>query len=1414
MSALPISASRGQYFRTEVPTNPSQQPSQQSTPGLFSRLWNGTQHVIYTPARQATEEAAQGFANRISELFTNNQAEIIDRVRDVFIHALLRRCPENYHQLQQILHAFLNNPSQADLNEIKRLLEGLNAAQIRTLAPTILDQGVDALTTLRGLLDTDVTVQPSTVEGASPVLTVSATARQRLEIAEEVLAGIIENHEGALIQTLNFLTQSMSDASGPIQALRQQLNHPQHGIIAEGLATLRRDLNARAPLLLRQTKDALEAYRNALSRNAPSLELLPLVQNLLEKLQLLLSQRTAVTQIVANQWLQLEQFHQGLRGILSDPAAPPLHGQLLTQADAPFQIITVGFSAQRGIIEEATDILVEGIGRGMMMYVDPLPRRMYQNFQDFLSPQVPTSQQLGTTTQAAISSSSGTATAGGPAMNFLNMDTIASQGRRILDSILNSAGGAFSQQGAHSLATLVRYAFEKIRDHIQRTSEQQHLLGTIDPMIRRLQGAIDHSSWGELTAVLQEAFQFMQAQQVYLQGIRLPLNPVRTNASAIPDFIQNINTHQNLLQPPSERVPQTLSDRDIQQKSELFKSRASSIGPATFVLEKVCRIRTDDAFYAEIYKASDHSDKDLSSIFRQHLFEKIDRANLGFFSVMIKWSAKRIYDFLMPLSSFYVNAIFDNVFNLVKNWTKNTPSSHESKEESFIKLARNWLAVTSGAYNQVASAPNSQARDFNLMMEEAIRAPERNGGLQPNELFAAVAKTVIDSFGPQIKWNETIDLYFKTQIPAHSPVHFLNPLLSGLNYFCSFALKAMLFVPQWIGNQILQGGAKIALSHTPFLQNYSEQTIELLRRNTPTAYATQCLLYRQLQKILQLLQQSLNDDTNGMTGLRSRDTNIRRVEITGLVEYLTEILNKSQYRTQDRLNNYLQHRAPIRDSVGRELEDAVIPEVMETIIMTFSTVLEAVTQESEMQQMLYDGLCIANDFFDNKESVSDADFATIERAIQRLTDEILEAMIFYTIDEKFDFTNEKQKRGITSFIRTMKEQSQTFANQIQQNIQEIPLHAISSPPLVSKISTMIEHSCRYHRERVDALGQADGNRNFHTETKHHLNQLSRQLLSHCNPITLHLNTIKNSADEIAFYDRLLHPILLSFQINRTLSGVLQHQNLSSQDLAFCHTQLACFQQHLSTLQRYQSPLPLTDEMEQSYRNFASSLQNIENLQKSQAILRSVSPLFLQLKQEKLNVGGQPPSTALRQLERQLCTLLDTLPFPEQGSSLNQQILTLMLAQNEQAIETAASQFLTLHFQCNVRSCNEENTELLTLRQNQTSLHTRLHTVTEEFSHRISSDKSTIRNHFQEVTNRIGELNIWAQAQHDLPIWNLFIFDMQWMTETVKNLAFDRAQTKVKQLFESLYQRHNYLGFVNQVAFLPFLEKFGKHHLKL
>ncbi len=1364
----------GQYFRAPAPTTgqPPQQPQQ--TPGFLSRLGSGIQHYVYAPARHATEQAVQGASNQFSTLFTEHQDEITHRVRDVFTTALLRRCPEKYPRLIGLIRAFLNNPSQADLDEIKQLLNGLTSGELRTLDPNILDQGVNALTTLKVLLDTEVTTNLPPSSGASPVLTVSNTAKDRLQIAEFILLGILKNNEGVVIQTINDLTHHINDPQGPLYALRHQLN-------------------GRAHPPLRQCKEALETYRNALGRNGAADELHILMPNLREKLQRLLADRAFVPQMQTHQWTQLEQFEQQLQGVLANPTALPAHGQLQTQTDPPLQILTAVFAAQRGIIEETTDIFMEGIGRGMAT----LPSMIYQGFN---AAQQPTPAAPQPPVPSPTPTQSATA---GP----LNLNSILTQGRRLLDSILSSAGTALAQQGARSLSTMVHYVFEKIRDHIQTTPEQQHLLETINPMIQRLHGAAERSSFQELTGVLQEAFRFMQEQQVYLQSWRLPLNPVRSHVSSIPDFLQNINAHNNALQQASLRAPQNITDEDIEQKTELIKIRASS-SAGKFFLELIGGVEK-----CNIYKASDINDKDPGAMFRERIFEKIDQSpSGGFFKPIANWLSKRAYDCIVFVSSFFVNSFFDNIFNNLKNGIQNDSTPQESRENLFVRLARNWLAVTSGAYNQVASAPPSKAKDFRLMMEEAIKSPDLNGGLSQSELFAAVAKTAIDAFGPRIKWNETVDRYFQAQIPEDSPLQFLNPLASALNRFCSFCLKALFFIPQSIGNFFLQGGTKIALNNLSLIQNYSEQAMESHRGNTPTYYATQRLIYRQLQKVLEVLQQNLNDDGTPSNELRNRETNAKRVEITNLAEYLIEVLNKGKYNTQDRLNNYLQHHAPLRDQVEKELEDTVIPGVMENIVNTLCISLKGMTQESEMRKMLYDGLCIASDVFEDQTPVSEEEFKTIESGIRELTDQILETVIFHAVDEKFDFTNDKQKKGIAHFIQTLKEQSRTFTTHINRISQELTQEMPGST-LVSKISSMIEHSTRYNRDRVDAQGKIEGSQVFHTETKYHLNEISRSLLTHCNPLSQSLNIMKTNADEIEFHEKLLQLLLLSVGDRQSVAQVLQNQRLCAEDVTSCKTPLSALKQHLAKLRMHQCPTPLAEEMQRLYDQFSASLQKTEDLQKSENILSSALPLLTQLKEEKLGVLRSGQIDILKQIERQLCNKLNLLPIAEQKDALMGQVLALMVAQDNNAIEEAARNFITLQMQFNTSNLAEENGKLGTLRQTSEALHARLNTAIRDFSRQIDGKKAVVRHHSAELANRARELDALAQNQHEMPIWNLFIFDMQWVTENVKNLAFDRAQSKIRQLFDSLYQKHNYYGFANQVFLLPFLEKFGKQYLK-
>ena len=1201
--------------------------------------------------------------------------------------------------------------------------------------------------------------------------------RQQLNDSVAQALGQVENLPGRMVN-------NMVAPNGPIDVLRQQLNdgvaqalgqvenlpgRMVNNIVAPNgpLDVLRQQLNGRAPLSLREAKTAIETYRTALRNQTPAAQLLPLIQDLHAKF-------IRLAQIdVPQGWADLNQFTQDIQN--ADAANLPAPDRL----ERIQQIIEAAFNARRGIIEETVDNLNAGVAQALGQVAN-VPRQMYNNFM------APAAPQAAAPPPAAPGQAP-------PAQDVLDVGGIAAQAGQMFRNLVANAGNALAGQGARGLANLCHLLFTTVRDNYQRIPvdqripQYQALLDAINPMIDQLGVAAQNQSGGQVIEVLRRAFAFITEQQIYFQGLRLPLNPVRHLESAIPHFFSNINAHENALQP--ERLPQRVTDEMISHQAELVKLRTASYGPARMILEKICGIPYDEAIYAEIYK-SGSSDADLNPLFRTRIFDRIDRSDAN---VITNWTAKFLYDWvLFPISRFYVNSVIDGFINLAQGFSRD----NRTKEETVINALRNWLAVTSGAYNQVAHTPPGQSRDFMRMMEEALQAPERNGGLDPKEFFGAVAKTIMDAFGPQIKWSETIEDHFKAEIPENSPLSVLNPLVRACNAALSFMFKVFVFAPQWVGNKVLQNGAKIAFSNTPLLQNLSERSIESLRRNTPASYAMHRILYRQLQKLRDILQRGLNDEAPN-PALADRDTNIRKVELAGLVESLLEVLSKSQCRTQDRLRDYLTHQSSLRDRALREVDDTILPEIMETAVTSLSIALRELTGENELKQLIYDGLFTANDFFGVSQPVPDEEFAAVERGTKELMEQVLEQVVFHAVRDKFDFTNVRQRRGIDQFMVAFKAQSRQFATAIQpiaQGLTNNPNNPAMTPEQLSaRLSEMIRQSTEFNRERVAALGAADGNPNFHTETKLKLNELSRQLLDrYCNPIAQNLNQMKGMADELK----------RQYQSIRTLH---QYQN----DLN--GSNLPALQTHLESLRRngYAEAANLTAR----HQEYTAARTNIEQLQRSQVLLERLSPLLQGLEQEKLAHPTQS-SSRLKTMEKELSEITNALSNPEQKRRLNELILSIIRAASVEDIRALSTNLTNAVAQIRTRNTLEIQQQAPALNEMRTRLQQYVQQSIQECTRQYGLNKEGISASAAEIVRAAPALNTWADQQQNLPIWDLFAFDMNWVTETVKTLAINRAKSKFQQLFEAIYQRHNYIGFVNQTMLLPFLEKYGKDYLKV
>jgi hypothetical protein len=1308
--------------------------------------------MIFFAPRMTAEQATQGFANRVTDFL--GQPELANRVRDFVVNSLLRHTPDQYHQLLKGIKAFLRTSSRVDLDCITPLLETLRARDVHELVPELLDEPIQALLTLKDTLRGGIQEVGST-------LTVSEGAKQHLRAAEKILSEIISYHEGAFVQIMNTLIQGITSEDGPIMMLRRQITDPEHGALAEGLRLIRQQLNAKAAPELREAKATLEAYRTAVNRHAPAQEIAALPVQ--AKLTALIAKRNIIPQITPTEWGQIEE----------------LSPENLEQITA---VVTRAFEAQRGMFEEATDIIVEGIGRGVEQLV-PIPGRMVRGI-------------------FSSSSTSAPAPDMAPASE-INVGSILSRGQALFSALVNSPLDAAAKAAGLGLGTLLSWVLEKVKKRIERGGEHRSLLPTINPLIQRLQNPQIQNSWEEFQDVLNDTLEFMRNQQIYLQGLRLPFGSVRNRTSAIPSFLNNIHAHDRALQSTSTRAPGPITPEMIHRQAEHLKMRYSSYGPAQIVIEKICGMSVPPDFYAGIYRPSpDPLQTDLAPVFRARLFDQIDRSDL---SGITKWIAKRAYDFLHLLSTFYIHSMVDNILKKTLDWMKPDLPGQASKDETLINIARNWLAVVSKAYNDVAVAPHGE--DIDAMMVAALRDPKRNAGLNPQQLYAAAAATALETFGPSITWTESIRQWCQVEIPSDSSLYFLNPVLKVATTIASYCLQGIVFIPQWICNQVLKVGAKLALSHTPLLHDYSEKMIESLRRNTPASYALHQMIYQKMQKVLLALQQSLNEEAADSTV--SRNTNIKTEQISGLVKYALEVLNKGQYGTQDALFNYLNRRDPLRHRAEHELEDTFLPEIMPTAIRIISVAMQTMTGEKEMQEMLYQGLQMANQTFENAQPVSEADFAAVEKGIRDLTNQILETAILHTLEEKFDFANEKQKREIAQFFTTLKNQSRTLSQEISQKAQEI---TNGSPHLRSTICSMIETSAKFNKERVDALSCVAGNRCFHTETKHKLNDLSRDLSTKCSTLSTRLNALKTLSDEMVFSENMMGHFLKSAQISRNITSFLASPEFSLREIRQCQGEIGHLRAELYALRQKECPPGIEGTISRETEELFAAFSGIQPVYQAEEILAQARPLFETLKREKLATLGTPASPRFINQEKRLLDVLATLPFADQKASFIQEVRSLVHSVSPEGVRAASEQFRLLQARFSTRNTAEKNTRLEILHRVRHSLQMHIDASIRGYANTYSEKQTAIGLHAAEATREVHEVDTWSQSQNDLPLHNIFAFDMQWVTENIKNIAVDRAKEKLEVAFEHLYRKHSYDGLLKQGFLLPFLREFGKHHL--
>jgi hypothetical protein len=89
---------------------------------------------------------------------------------------------------------------------------------------------------------------------------------------------------------------------------------------------------------------------------------------------------------------------------------------------------------------------------------------------------------------------------------------------------------------------------------------------------------------------------------------------------------------------------------------------------------------------------------------------------------------------------------------------------------------------------------------------------------------------------------------------------------------------------------------------------------------------------------------------------------------------------------------------------------------------------------------------------------------------------------------------------------------------------------------------------------------------------------------------------------------------------------------------------------------------------------------------------------------------------------------------------------------------------------------------------------------------IAENKLALHEIRVDIDQSLNTFTHWVETIQPIPIWNLFAFDMQWLTDFIKDVTIARLKQKASGFMDALYQEHIYVGILHQMILLPFLEK--------
>jgi len=704
-----------------------------------------------------------------------------------------------------------------------------------------------------------------------------------------------------------------------------------------------------------------------------------------------------------------QQLLERMRGLLPTFYAPTdasSHATMVAEIEMAFAVIDRYYLAHAGTAERVGGILKATLNP-LIERVEQLPQQMLGNVFGVVPPAA---------APVADAAAPVVADAAAPAAQEEGtVSQLLTFGSAYMQGLLGRGTEAVSRHALTGFAQVLSMGLESVlakMDGNPATAAQSTALRSV---VTALNFTQETGTWSNLCAQMQAAATTLSGLKIYVNGFRIPssipsANAARTVGASNPPILQDI-----IEETPRIETPLDWKKRAEEEKDRLIHNTASLM-TLKRIYEKLCRRKpANDQFYIELINRARQNTQGLHPVpsvelenaeLKQLFFAKLADEKVNFFVRLFAKGLYFIYGGLVrrltaKVTTIYFNEVFDYI-------ARSREENFETMRHQITINFTRYLTILGGAYESVAKTEVPGGLPDEMLKNE-LDKQRSNLGHTSQELYRDCAKTALKKALPfPISW-----------------------LVWTLGKF--FGKPANI-----IGSMVEKATASI---------------------QDPRGYthALDSTLLEQLDEVWALLQQTERTYTQAQL------SEGQKAELRSLVKNLIEILRKAKCDTRGELKDLVQGTSPIT-KMTQALDNQFIEGVLESVINLFAITMQSLAKKDQLEKLTFKFASMVNSSFMPGEEVTEEHMRDVQHKLAERSEEILRYTINAAVEEKCDFSGEKQQAKMNGLVEELNNQFTTALTAADTDLQALEAMDLTTSAAWERVKKIHKEAQTYQKE--------------------------------------------------------------------------------------------------------------------------------------------------------------------------------------------------------------------------------------------------------------------------------------------------------------------------------------------------------------